>query len=219
MRKTGVTSGIEISSIADIPSGTGMGSSSSFTVGLLHCLYAVKRHYVTQDQLAQEACQIEIELLGEPIGKQDQYAAAFGGLNIIHFLANGDVRVEPLYIQHEIFRTLQENLLMFYVETSVKLPISCRSRKMSCRKKIHGVEIHGIAGTGPAIVCIKDAWKNSENLRENWTLKQKPTIRNTTIVDVPGRIRNGASEGSRAQSRRFSLFCEKAAKAIEALGH
>src|SRR5512133_2568028 len=115
MRKTGVTQGIEISSIADIPSGTGMGSSSSFTVGLLHCLYAVKRQYVTHEQLANEACQIEIEILGEPIGKQDQYAAAFGGLNIIHFESNGNVQVEPLYIKNDTYHQLQENLLMFYI--------------------------------------------------------------------------------------------------------
>src|SRR5512145_3281354 len=115
MRKTGVKSGIEISSIADIPSGTGMGSSSSFTVGLLHCLYAVKREYVTHEQLAREASEIEIDILGEPIGKQDQYAAAFGGLNIIHFQPNGEVRVEPLYIKNETYNRLQDNLLMFYI--------------------------------------------------------------------------------------------------------
>src|SRR5665647_2055597 len=108
MRKTGVTSGIEISSIADIPSGTGMGSSSSFTVGLLHCLYAVKRQYVTHEQLAREASEIEIDILDEPIGKQDQYAGAFGGLNIIHFNPNGSVLVEPMYIKNEIYQALQD---------------------------------------------------------------------------------------------------------------
>jgi D-glycero-alpha-D-manno-heptose-7-phosphate kinase len=106
MRKTGVTSGIEISSIADIPAGTGMGSSSTFTVGLLHCLYAIKRQYVTKEKLAQEACEIEIEILEEPIGKQDQYAAAFGGLNIIHFQPDGQVAVEPLYVENAVYQEL-----------------------------------------------------------------------------------------------------------------
>ena len=82
---------------------------------MLHCLYAVKRQYVTHEQLAREACEIEIEILGEPIGKQDQYAAAYGGLNIIHFEPNGEVHVEPLYIKNEIYDRLQKNLMMFYV--------------------------------------------------------------------------------------------------------
>ncbi|HEX2393790.1 MAG TPA: GHMP kinase, partial [Bacteroidales bacterium] len=120
MRLTGVTQGIEISSIADIPAGTGMGSSSSFTVGLLHCLHAVKRQYVTHEQLASEACRIEIEIIGEPIGKQDQYAAAYGGLNIIHFKPDGSVFVEPLFIKSEVYNKLQENLVMLYTGSQRK---------------------------------------------------------------------------------------------------
>ncbi|MBN1158063.1 MAG: GHMP kinase [Bacteroidales bacterium] len=115
MRKVDVRGGVEFSSIADIPAGTGMGSSSAFTVGLLHCLYAIKRQYVTHDQLAKEAAEIEIDILGEPIGKQDQYATAFGGLNVIYFNPDGSVKVEPLYINTEVYNQLQENLVMFYL--------------------------------------------------------------------------------------------------------
>jgi len=96
MRLTGVTSGVEITTIADIPSrGTGLGSSSAVTVGLLNALHRFAGREVSAEQLAEEACQIEIDVLGQPIGRQDQYAAAFGGVNSIRFGADG-VEIEPL---------------------------------------------------------------------------------------------------------------------------
>ena len=85
LKMAGIRNGVEITSIADIPSGTGLGSSSSFTVGLLNALYAFKGKYISAKELATRACDIEIEILKEPIGKQDQYAAAFGGINLIQF--------------------------------------------------------------------------------------------------------------------------------------
>jgi len=113
----GIAGGIEISSIADVPSGTGMGSSSSFTVGLLHNLSVWSGRYWSKDDLARVACEIEIERLGEPIGKQDQYAAAFGGLNLIEFLPDGSVRVEPQHMPNERKAQLESRLLMYYTGT------------------------------------------------------------------------------------------------------
>ncbi len=110
-----IKGGIEISSIADIPGGTGMGSSSSFTVGLLHNLYAATNKYASKETLAKGACEIEIDLLKEPIGKQDQYAAAYGGLNVIEFLPNGHVAVQPLHLEAEVSNSLQENLCLYYI--------------------------------------------------------------------------------------------------------
>lgn len=107
-------SGVEISSTADVPSGTGLGSSSSFTVGLVHTLACYKGKYLSKDRLAQEACKVEIERLGAPIGKQDQYAAAFGGLNYITFHKDDTVSVEPIITKGSTLRLLQENLVMFY---------------------------------------------------------------------------------------------------------
>lgn len=107
-------SGVEISSTADVPSGTGLGSSSSFTVGLLHTLACYRGKYVSKSRLAEEACKVEIEKLGAPIGKQDQYAAAFGGLNYITFHRDDTVSVEPVIVKSEIMIRLQENLVMFY---------------------------------------------------------------------------------------------------------
>lgn len=106
--------GVEISSTADVPSGTGLGSSSSFTVGLLHTLYCYQGKYVSKGKLAKEACEVEIEKLRAPIGKQDQYAAAYGGLNFIRFHKDDSVSVEPIITRGETLRALQDNLVMFY---------------------------------------------------------------------------------------------------------
>ncbi len=107
-------SGVEIGSTADIPSGTGLGSSSSFTVGLLHTLACYKGKYISKGKLADEACKVEIDKLGAPIGKQDQYAAAFGGLNFITFHKDDTVSVEPVITKGKTVKQLQENLVMFY---------------------------------------------------------------------------------------------------------
>ncbi len=119
LKEVGVTGGVEITSIADIPSrGTGLGSSSSFTVGLLHALHVFMGRYRSAEQLARESCLIEIERCGEPIGKQDQYAAAFGGFNFIRFLPDETVLVEPIICKRETLRQLQENLIAFYTGTT-----------------------------------------------------------------------------------------------------
>ncbi len=109
-----IESGIELHSTADVPAGSGLGSSSSFTVALLNALHAYNRDYVNQKQLADEACQIEIETLHEPIGKQDQYMAAFGGLTCLTFDKNGDVLVEPLRISNDMLDQLESSLLLFF---------------------------------------------------------------------------------------------------------
>ena len=107
-------SGVEISSTADVPSGTGLGSSSAFTVGLLHTLACYKGKYISKGKLAKEACEVEIEKLGAPIGKQDQYAVSYGGLNFIKFHRDDTVSVEPVIVKGETISRLQENLVMFY---------------------------------------------------------------------------------------------------------
>ena len=114
MRMTGVTSGVEITTIADVPSrGTGLGSSSTVTVGLLNALHRFAGREVAAAQLADEACRIEIDILGQPIGRQDQYAAAFGGLNSISFDSSGVV-VEPLDLGDEVFGRLEEEFTLVF---------------------------------------------------------------------------------------------------------
>jgi D-glycero-alpha-D-manno-heptose-7-phosphate kinase len=105
---------IEIASLADVPAGTGLGSSGSFTVGLLKAIYAFKRQPVTTEALAEEACDIEINVLQRAIGKQDQYIAAFGGITCFEFRPDGTVGVKPLTISNDTLLDLEHNLLMFF---------------------------------------------------------------------------------------------------------
>lgn len=107
-------SGVEIASMADVTAGTGLGSSSTFTVALLKLLYTYENRYVSTYHIAKEACEIEIEDLGNPIGKQDQFAAAFGGLRFYEFMPNGFVKIEPIVMKKESYKKLEENCLMFY---------------------------------------------------------------------------------------------------------
>jgi D-glycero-alpha-D-manno-heptose-7-phosphate kinase len=109
-----IDSGIEITSIADVPSNTGLGSSSAFTVGLLNALHTFKNEKVDAKDLAEEACYIEIELLKEPIGKQDQYLAAFGGIICLDIDRLGSVKVLPLKPSEDVLDQLESNTLLFY---------------------------------------------------------------------------------------------------------
>ena len=105
---------LEISSMADIPAGTGLGSSGSFTTSLLKALHAYKKSIIPQRELAEEACHIEIEKLSEPIGKQDQYIAAMGGIICMKFNNDGKVEINPLKISKETLYNLEDNLMMFF---------------------------------------------------------------------------------------------------------
>jgi D-glycero-alpha-D-manno-heptose-7-phosphate kinase len=109
---------LELVSVADIPTGTGLGSSGTFTVGLLRAIYAQLREHVASSDLAEEACSIEIEVLGRAVGKQDQYIAAFGGLTCFEFHEDGSVRVSPLRISNDTMHDLEEHLLMFFTRFS-----------------------------------------------------------------------------------------------------
>lgn len=218
LRKTGIFGGIEISSIADIPAGTGMGSSSSFTVGLLHNLHAINRKFVSHEHLAREACEIEIDILGEPIGKQDQYAAAYGGLNVIYFNADGSVRVEPLYIGQDIYRALEENLIMFYVGNQRKAGnILAEQKKNASTAEKHAILKQMVGLVEPLRDSLYQGNLNEFGalLHENWTLKQQlaSRISNPEINELyDTAMANGASGGKLlgAGGGGFMLFyCEK----------
>ena len=107
--------GVEVNSTADIPSGTGMGSSSSFTVGTINLLQAYRGRTLDKEGLARAACEMEMDILKEPIGKQDQYAAAYGGLNYYHFRKDGGVDVEPLALSKDLKDSLSRRLALFYI--------------------------------------------------------------------------------------------------------
>src|ERR1700675_456935 len=114
LRHFGITNGIEIVSIADIPAGTGLGSSSSYLVGLLNALHTLLQDQATPQKLAEEACHIEMEVLNKPIGKQDQYMAAFGGLTALDISPDGRVCVTRLELDVDLLESLEHNILMFY---------------------------------------------------------------------------------------------------------
>ncbi len=114
LRYFGIPNGIEIVSIADIPAGTGLGSSSSYLVGLLNALHTLTQDQATPQKLAEEACHIELDVLNKPIGKQDQYMAAFGGLTVLDITPDGKVCVTRMDLDVDLVESLEHNILMFY---------------------------------------------------------------------------------------------------------
>ncbi|MGA3114634.1 MAG: galactokinase [Syntrophobacteraceae bacterium] len=115
LRLTGVEAPrLEITSMADIPAGTGLGSSGSFTTALLKALHSLKKNIVHPRELAEQACHVELEILGEPVGKQDQYIASYGGITCFRFLPDGHVDAWPLKIQQDTLYSLEDNLLLFF---------------------------------------------------------------------------------------------------------
>jgi D-glycero-alpha-D-manno-heptose-7-phosphate kinase len=178
LKKLGIEGGIEITSIADIPSkGSGLGSSSSFTVGLLHALHAYCCQYRSAEQLAEESCEIEIERCGEPIGKQDQYAAAFGGLNYIQFYPDESVSVEPIICKRETLQTLQANILVFFTGISrsaspiLKLQQEAISKEKQKQKML--CRMVELAGQLRAELQRNHVSAFGEILHENWELKKR----------------------------------------------
>jgi len=172
-----ISGGVEITSIADIPSrGTGLGSSSSFTVGLLHALHAFQGRYRSADQLARESCEIELNRCREPIGKQDQYAAAFGGFNFIEFFPDESVTVEPILCQRETLARLQSNLVVFYtgVTRSASNILREKQRAIAAERSKQEMLHRMVALARQLKVELQnnnlDAF--GEMLHENWRLKK-----------------------------------------------
>ena len=118
LRKTGITKGVEITTMGDIPAGSGLGSSSAVTVGALQAMYSFQRECVPCERLAREACDIEIDILGKPIGVQDQYICAYGGFRFLEFAAGGKITCKNINLDHGIQRKLNENLLLFFTGTT-----------------------------------------------------------------------------------------------------
>jgi D-glycero-alpha-D-manno-heptose-7-phosphate kinase len=118
MMMAGIENGLEIISMADVPAGTGLGSSSCYAVGLLNGLHTLKREYIPLQDLAEEACHLEIDVLKKPIGKQDQYMAAFGGVTVLDIATDGTVTVRKANVCDAVLDDLNRNMLMFYTNTS-----------------------------------------------------------------------------------------------------
>ncbi len=213
-----IKGGIEISSIADIPSGTGMGSSSSFTVGLVHNLRAQRNELASKELLAQRACEIEIDHLKEPIGKQDQYAAAYGGLNVIRFHSSGAVTVDPLYLKPEVYKRLEDNLILFYIGNQRKTSSILKQQKKNINEQD---KFNALKQMTDIVFEMRDSLyrENLDDfgkyLHENWQLKQglASGITNDQIQEIyDTSIAQGAKGGKLlgAGGGGFILFyCEK----------
>lgn len=174
MRRTGVTRGVEITTLADIPSeGSGLGSSSTVTVGLLNALYAHQNIQISAAQLAQEACEIEIDILGKPIGIQDQTIAAHGNLCFLEFHMSGDVSVEKLSVSTEIKRALANNIMLFFTNRtrSANTILKEQQSNISVRTK-ELVAIRDLAYRGKEAIIRGNIDEIGLLLDENWKLKK-----------------------------------------------
>lgn len=176
LRLVGCTGGVEVTSIADIPArGTGLGSSSSFVVGMLRALHAYAGRYVSAGVLARQACEIEVERCGAPIGKQDQYAAAFGGLNVIRFHPDGAVDIEPVVCAPTAVAALQSQLLVFYTggarSASAILAEQARNVETDATKQDALRRMVSLVGESRRALQAGDLLAFGEILHENWVLK------------------------------------------------
>lgn len=181
---TGITKGVEITTMGDIPSeGSGLGSSSTVTVGALHAMYAYQRELVVAERLAREACRIELDILGSPIGIQDQYIAAYGGLRFIEFTSNGQVNVQRISLDNRTMRQLNENLLLFYTGVTRKSNGILKEQEANIKQRLAVLgEMKSIA----RVACEELRGGNleavGELLHESWQLKKS----------LASRISNGA---------------------------
>ena len=175
-----ISGGIEIASMADIPScGSGLGSSSSFTVALLNALYAFKNQYVSKETLAKQSCEIEIDRCREPIGKQDQYAAAYGGLNLIRFHPDDSVSIDPVICKPETIKRLDESTLVFFTGRTRSASDVLKNQSEAMKLEKHRILMRRMVEL--AFELKKELESGDEEnfgeiLDENWRLKSQLTI-------------------------------------------
>jgi D-glycero-alpha-D-manno-heptose-7-phosphate kinase len=174
-RKVNLKKGFEVMMLADIPSeGSGLGSSSSLTVGLLNAFYQYQGILVTSEQLAQEACEIEISILKRPIGKQDQYIAAYGGLRSFKFGRDGKVTTENIDVDSETRRRLGSNLLLFFTNTTRESSSILSEQSKNIKDKIEfNNRIKELAYESRDALLQHNIDGIGENLKKNWESKKK----------------------------------------------
>ena len=200
LKLTGLTRGIEVTSMADVVGGTGLGSSSSFTVGVLHALHAYKGEYCTAEQLAREACEIEISRLKEPIGKQDQYIAAYGGFRHLEFMPNETVRVDPLIFPEDVSSRLRERLVLLYTGVRRRAgPLLRRFQARFTAKADVLAAMRGLAEQARRELQKGNVDAIGELLHEGWRLKKSVTggISNAAIDRAYEAARRSGARGGK----------------------
>jgi D-glycero-alpha-D-manno-heptose-7-phosphate kinase len=203
LKLTGIINGVDINYASDmLPAreGTGLGASSSLIVGILNALYAFKGEKASPEKLAKEACQIEIELLKNPIGKQDQYAAAFGNFNYIKFNPDESVLVEPVACREETKENLKKNLLLFYTGLSSfsKDVLPEQNRKIEINLNILDKMVN-LADNLKSGLRNNDLKEFGNILHENWLLKKSlaSKISNSQIDDYYQKAREAGAKGGK----------------------
>jgi D-glycero-alpha-D-manno-heptose-7-phosphate kinase len=184
---TGIDQGIELVSIADLPANTGLGSSSAFTVALLNALHAYKREFVSSRQLAEEACHLEIDVLREPVGKQDQYIAAFGNVTAFTFEPDGSVHVEPVPARDEVLDELESNLLIVWsgIERPARIVLSEQGERLKDEEEDVVARMHRIKALGHDVYRLLvdgDVDRYGEILHEHWLQKRRLASKMTDDV-------------------------------------
>ena len=202
MKKVGVKSGVEITTLADIPSeGSGLGSSSSVSVGVLHALYSYIGEQVTAERLAREACEIEIDILGKPIGKQDQYIAAYGGIREIIFNPDESVIIKKINLQNGRVRHLGANILLYFTDITRKSSTILTHQKSNTNKNFDTM-----VKMRDQVVKFKDILESNGNLdqigtllHEGWALKKSlvDKISNNSIDKMYERAINAGAIGGK----------------------
>jgi len=201
MRMTGVTNGVEITTLADIPSaGSGLGSSSAVTVGLLHALFAYQGRQVPAGELAERACAIEIDHCGKPIGKQDQYIAAFGGIRDIRFGPGEEVVAEELGLCAADRRALQRNVLLFYtgITRSATPILAEQTANISAKRSELGL-LRDLAVFAADRLRGGDVDAVGAALRESWEAKRKLAsgVSNDRIDEAISRALDAGASGAK----------------------
>lgn len=200
MRLTGIESGVEITTIADIPGrGTGLGSSSSVTVGLLNAMHSFQGREPSKEQLAEEACKIEIEIMGAPIGRQDQYAASFGGINSISF-GEGGVAVEPIEIENDLLSRVSRNFTLVFtgMTRSASKVLSEESEdELDKSNRMRVIREH--ADKAAIMFQNGDLDSIGDLLNETWNAKRgiSSLITNQSIDELHGRVMSSGAKGAK----------------------
>jgi D-glycero-alpha-D-manno-heptose-7-phosphate kinase len=188
LRKTDIQSGVEVTTIGDIPeAGSGLGSSSTVTVGALQAMYTYKGEIVNAERLAREACEVEVETLGRPIGIQDQYIAAYGGFRLMEFLSDGSVNTQQVNLENNRCRKLNENLLMFYTGMTRKSASILAEQKKNINERLSLLrQLKQMAYTARDELTNGNLDAIGEMLHESWMLKKElaSQISNNTIDDM-----------------------------------
>jgi D-glycero-alpha-D-manno-heptose-7-phosphate kinase len=198
---TGIREGIEITTMGDIPAaGSGLGSSSTVTVGTLHAMYSYLGEMITAERLAREACKIELDVLSKPIGVQDQYIASYGGLRFMEFTTAGEVKIERVNLAPELRRRLNESLLLFYTGVTRRASGILREQKRNIIDRMQVLrEMKMMARVARDQLLAGNLDMLGKLLHQSWLLKKQlaSTISNETIDAIYDAARRAGALGGK----------------------